>query len=166
MLTAQALHDAVAVEEQGFVDRLAAEVAARRGWPRDWLNDGVRVYLSPGVEGVARHHELFRAYPSEQEPGLRVFVPSAEYVLAMKLMAMRIDPGGEKLDTTDIVNLLKVVGLKSEEDAIGFAAGFYPEARISGRLRLGIRELWRARETLAKDGNESPTYLGRGGSQA
>lgn len=117
--------DAVAVGDQDYVNRLAGEIGARRGWSPDWLNDGVRTYLSPNVEGTRRHHELFRAYPSEQAPGLRVFVPSAEYVLAMKLMAMRIDSAGAE-DLRDIVNLLDLVELKSEEDAVEFAAAFTP----------------------------------------
>jgi hypothetical protein len=62
--------DAVAAVDQGFLDIAAQTVAARRGWPRDWLNDGVRTYLSPQVEGFAQH-TLFRTYPNEQAPGLR-----------------------------------------------------------------------------------------------
>jgi hypothetical protein len=42
--------DAVAAEDQGFLDNAAQTIAARRGWPRDWLNDGVRTYLSPHVD--------------------------------------------------------------------------------------------------------------------
>jgi hypothetical protein len=66
--------DAVTAIDQRFLDTAAQTVAARRGWPRDWLNDGVRTYLSPQVEGFAQH-TLFRTYPNEQTPGLRVFVP-------------------------------------------------------------------------------------------
>jgi hypothetical protein len=69
--------DAVAAEDQGFLDSVAHTIAARRGWPHDWLN-----YLSPRVEGFAQH-TLFRTYPREEMPGLRVFVPTAEYILAM-----------------------------------------------------------------------------------
>ena len=47
--------DAVAATDQGFLDSAAQTIAARRGWPRDWLNDGVRSYLSPAVEGFAQH---------------------------------------------------------------------------------------------------------------
>src|SRR5579864_5466478 len=82
--------DAVAAEDQSFADEAAAMIAVRRGWPRDWLNDGVRTYLSPLVEGFEQH-ALFHTYPSEEQPGLRVFVPTAEYLLAMKLMALRLD---------------------------------------------------------------------------
>jgi hypothetical protein len=123
--------DAVVEGDQSTVNRLAEEVARSRGWAPDWLNDGVRAYLSPNVDGLAQHHELLRAYPSEQEPGLRVFVPSPEYMLAMKLMAMRLDPAGSKSDLADIVNLMEVVGLKTPEETVDFAASFYPEAKIS-----------------------------------
>jgi hypothetical protein len=115
------------------------------------------------AEEVARLRTLLRAYPSEQGPGLRVFVPSAEYMLAMKLMAMRIDPTGDKSDIADILNLLEVVGFKTENDLIDFAARFYPEAKISARLHLGIRELWRAKDNLTQEGRHAtPSYLGRG----
>jgi hypothetical protein len=70
--------DAVVEGDQSTVTRWAEEIARTRNWPRDWLNDGVRTCLSPHVAGLQEHHALFRAYPSEQEPGLRVFVPSPD----------------------------------------------------------------------------------------
>jgi len=155
--------DAVVEGDQSTIVSLAEDIARSRGWPRDWLNDGVRTYLSPQVDGLQEHHALFRAYPSEQEPGLRVFVPSPEYMLAMKFMAMRLDPTGAKSDLADILNLLDIVGLTTPEDAIDFAAAFYPEARISARLHLGIRALWRMKDRQTQEGQHgAPTYLGRG----
>ena len=157
--------DAVVEGNQDTITRLVEDIARVRHWPKDWLNDGVRTYLSPQVSGIQEHHALFRAYPSEQEPGLRVFVPSPEYMLAMKLMAMRIDPSGGKSDVADILNLLDVVGFTTQEEVIDFAASFYPEAKISARLRLGIRELWRAKDNPTQEGRHAtPSYLGRGRS--
>ena len=125
-----------------------------------WLNDGVRTYLSRNVEGVSEHHQLFRSYPSEQEPGLRVFVPTPEYILAMKLMAMRLDEIAGKSDLDDIINLLDVVEIDTPETAIAFAAGFYPEARVSARLLLGVQELWRLKRSHhGERSDEAPTYL-------
>jgi hypothetical protein len=107
---------------------------------------------------------LLRAYPSESEPGLRVFVPTAEYVLAMKLMAMRIDTASGQKDLADILNLLAVTGIKEKSEIVQFAAAFYPEARTSGRLLLSIEELWRAYEKGARENSdETPRYLGRSG---
>lgn len=159
--------DAVVDESsQEWLAHLAEEMARARNWPRDWLNDGVRTYLSPQVCGVQEHHALLRAYPSEQEPGLRVFVPSPEYLLAMKLMAMRLDPAGEKSDVADILNLLAVVGLTTLEEVIDFASSSYPEAKISARLHLGLRELWRIKDIPTKGRHATPSYLGRGRSSS
>ena len=137
--------DAVALCNQAIVDQLAAEVAATLGLPPSWLNDGVRTYLSPRVDAPAQH-ELFATYPGEAEPGLRVFVPNAAYMLAMKLMALRIDPAAETQDLPDILALIEVVGLQRKEDIVEFAASFYPEARISGKLHLAIDTIWRERQ--------------------
>jgi hypothetical protein len=83
-------------------------------------------------------------------------------MLAMKLMARRLDPTGDKSDLADILNLLDVVGLHTPEDVMDFAGHFYPEARISGRLRLGIQALWRVKDTPTQEGRHAaPTYLGR-----
>jgi hypothetical protein len=155
--------DAVASEDQGFLDSAAATVASRRGWPRSWLNDGVRTYLSPHVEGFAQH-TLFRTYPNEEAPGLRVFVPTAEYMLAMKLMALRLDPGGGRNDLEDILNLMQVAGIKEKAEILRFAARFYPEARTSGRLALGVDHLWNEySRRMERPDHEPPRYLGRSG---
>lgn len=157
---------AVAESSQDTIARWAEEVARARGWPSDWLNDGVRTDLTdlnPNVNGLREHHTLLRAYPTEQEPGLRIFAPSAEYILAMKLMAMRLDPTGDKSDLADIIYLITIVGCKTPQELIDFAANFYPEAKISARLRLGIREVWRSKDTPKQEGRHAaPSYLGRG----
>jgi hypothetical protein len=158
--------DAVAATDQGFLDSAAQTIAARRGWPRDWLNDGVRTYLSPAVEGFAQH-TLFRTYPSEQTPGLRLFVPTPEYMLAMKLMALRIEPGSDRNDLEDILNLMQITGLKEKSDIVEFAARFYPEARTSGRLMLSVDHLWNEySRRLQRPTHEPPQYLGRSGPES
>src|SRR6266571_4101463 len=54
------------------------------------------------------------------------------------------------------------VGLHTPEDVVDFAVRFYPEARISGRRRLGIQALWRVKDTPTQEGRHAaPTYLGR-----
>jgi hypothetical protein len=158
--------DAVAAEDQGFIDRAAQTIAAHRGWPRDWLNDGVRTYLSPQVDGFEQH-TLFRTYPSEEKPGLRVFVPTAEYMLAMKLMALRLDPAGGKNDLEDILNLMRISGMKEKGDILRFASRFYPEARTSGKLVLAIDHLWNEYSRRSeRSAHETPQYLGRGGDKS
>jgi hypothetical protein len=84
-------------------------------------------------------------------------------MLAMKLMALRIEPSTGK-DLEDILSLMQIAGLKNQMDIVAFAAQFYPEARISGKLRLALEDLWRAYEArLARRDHEPPRYLGRSG---
>jgi len=129
------------------------------------MSDDKRPVFTAERLGFAQH-TLFRTYPSEKTPGVRVFVPSAEYMLAMKLMALRLDPAGARNDLEDIVNLMQVAGLKEKSDILRFAARFYPEARTSGKLALAVDHLWeeyaRHRQRSADD---APRYLGRSGPQ-
>ncbi len=157
--------DAVADDEgQRVIDRLAAVVAARRGWPESWLNDQVYPFLSDQVDGLGQHHELFRSYPCEQAPGVRIFVPTPEYILAMKLMAMRIDASVGAKDRDDIVNLMAIVGLQTPQETLEFVAAFYPEARVSEQVGLGLQDLFGSRDVPREDwpDDAAPTYLGRG----
>jgi len=55
--------DAVTKGSQETIARLAEDIARARNWPRDWLDDGVRTYLSPNIHGLLEHHALLRAYP-------------------------------------------------------------------------------------------------------
>ncbi|MBV9221879.1 MAG: hypothetical protein JO366_00580 [Methylobacteriaceae bacterium] len=151
--------DAVAIADQAFINGAAQTIGRSRGWPADWLNDGVRTYLSPKIEGTVAH-ELFATYPDERTPGLRVYVPTAEYLLAMKLMAMRVEAVGGK-DLQDIVNLMQIVGVRNRRQIVDFAAEFYPEARTSGKLRLGIENLWTRYQRSLVETHEPPVYLGR-----
>jgi hypothetical protein len=90
-----------------------------------------------------------------------VFVPTPEYLLAMKLMAMRIGKGEDDKDLDDILNLLEIVGLTEQTETLQFAAQFFPEAAVSDKVRRGIDEIFRLRgdstHVLAA------RYLGRGG---
>jgi hypothetical protein len=85
--------DAVLQGDPEWLRRTAREIAQQRGWPADWLNDAVKGFLSSKDQEIAAR-SLFRTYPCEQNPGLRVFVASPRYLFAMKLamkcLAMRI----------------------------------------------------------------------------
>ena len=153
--------DAVASTDQPFVDRIAAEIATRRGWPSDWLNDGVRVYLSPNVD-APDEHSLIGTYPSEKTPGLRVYVPIAEYMLAMKLMALRIDDAQGFKDKADIDNLLSVTGITTKAGLIEVASKYYPEARVSAKLILAADQILADQATEDRR-HEAPRYIDRRG---
>jgi hypothetical protein len=55
---------------------------------------------------------------------------------------------------------------KEKADILRFTAGFYPEARTSGRLALAIDHLWNEYSCrLERPDHEPPRYLGRSGPQ-
>jgi hypothetical protein len=88
------------------------DIAARNGWQENWFNDGVAVHLSSLADHAADHLE-FATFPRHGEAaGLVVSVPTAEYLLALKLKAFRVlDPARGETERLDILNLMRVVGI-------------------------------------------------------
>jgi hypothetical protein len=132
--------DAVARTDAAVLRTLARELAVSRNWPENWLNDAVKGFLSADDRNPEAT-TLFRTYPSEKEPGLRVYVASPEYLLAMKCLAMRIgDPHGSE-DLADIERLLKLLGLATSEAVLDIVAKYYPKERIPPKTRFGVEEI-------------------------
>lgn len=94
--TRELTHDIDAVvlspTEKWKVFELVRIIASKYGWPEDWLNDNVEIYIGDDIIS----HRLFL------EPGIEVFVPVTEQMLALKLSAAR---GG--VDLNDAAELLK-----------------------------------------------------------
>jgi hypothetical protein len=73
-----------------WLARTVQEIAKERHWRDDWFNDAVAFHLSSLADHAADHLE-FGTFPRDgTPPGLVVSVPSAEYLLALKLKAFRI----------------------------------------------------------------------------
>lgn len=129
--------DAVVAGDAEFVRKAAKLVAEEKGWPENWLNDGVKGFLSDHQE-----MSVYGAYPSIDYPGLRVYVPTAEYMLAMKCMAMRIGGAESDRDVDDIRFLVAECGLKKPEEAIAIVEKFYPKRVIQPKVAFGIEEIF------------------------
>ncbi len=122
--------DIDAVFEPGQPVRDAVRrIAEREGLPADWLNDAVRGFISPAGQ--------FDPYFDGE--GLRVFVASAEYVLAMKILAMRSE--GIASDLADIRFLCRYLGVTTAAAAMDIVEKYYPERRLAPRIRFGLEEL-------------------------
>lgn len=121
----------------------AAAIARDEGWQADWLNDAVQFHLSPLADRAA-DHVPFGSFPRDGEPGLRVFVPSARYMLALKLKAMRInDPARGPVETADIRNLLQVCGVADIGEAIAILAQYFPRsAQDADKQRFFLKHIW------------------------
>ena len=120
--------DAVFVPKRE-VYQAASEVAAACGAEDDWLNDAVKGFLSDRNE-TSLLLDL---------PGLKVFVASPEYLLAMKCMSMRL--GKEDTDLEDVRFLLDRLDLRRAEDVLDLVSRYYPEERIQPKTRFAIEEL-------------------------
>lgn len=106
------------------VDRLAAA----NGWQPDWFNDGVAFHLS-GLADLGGDHLEFGSFPRDGAPGLIVYVPTAKYLLALKLKAIRVnDPLRGEQERLDILNLMRVAGIRSAEEAVALLARFFPNS--------------------------------------
>lgn len=106
----------------------AAKVAKDLGLPEDWLNDAVKGFM-PGADEHPR--------PVPDVRGIEITTASPQYLLAMKLMAMRF---GE--DDEDIEILLNECGLHSAETALELLERMYPLEQPPLKTRLFLEELF------------------------
>src|SRR4051812_13743626 len=130
------------------------EIAKQNNWQDDWFNDGVAFHLSPLADRAADHLE-FGTFPRDgTPPGLVVSVPSAEYLLALKLKAIRVtDALRGETERLDILNLMQVVGISTAEDAIALLGRYFPVSAASPeKQRFLLKNMNRA------GGVDAPKY--------
>lgn len=112
--------------------KCSAIVANEQGLPEDWLNDGVKGFVSGKgtltTEGVP------------QFSNLRVTRPTAEYLLAMKCIAARAPGYDSQGDRQDIAFLIKHLDIKDAESAIALVERFYEPSRILPKTQFMIME--------------------------
>lgn len=133
--------DAVFEKDRAFINRAAEQIATEFGWPTDWLNDGVKGFLS-NRDADTDAKTLFRTYPSEARSGLRVFVASPAYLFAMKCLAMRAGGIGQNEDVQDIKQLGDILGVSSAGDAFAIVSRYYPSGRLPPKTQFGIEEIF------------------------
>ena len=110
----------------------AARVAVQSGVDEHWLNDAVKGYLSARGP-FSTYLEL---------SNLRVFCADANYLLAMKCLAMRI--GEQFQDLDDVRYLLRHIGVREYEDAMEIVTKYYPRSRFPQRTLYALEELLQA----------------------
>ena len=111
------------------VRQAAARVAIRAGIDSNWLNDGVKAFLSPQGDFA----------PFLELDHLRVMVAQPEYLLAMKCLAMRV--GAEFHDEDDVRYLLRHLDLRDYERAVAVITKYYPRERFPQKTLYALAEL-------------------------
>jgi hypothetical protein len=133
--------DAVFESDRTFVRSAARTIAEEFGWDETWINDGVKGFLSSS-DMQADAKRLLHSYPSEEHPGLRVFVASPAYLFAMKCLAMRAGGVEDVQDIEDIRNLGQLLGIMTAEQAIAVVSRYYPPQALPPKTRFGLEEIF------------------------
>lgn len=111
------------------IRQAANRVTLEQGVDQGWLNDGVKAYLSP--------HGDYE--PFLELSNLKVFCAIAEYLLAMKCMAMRL--GEEFQDLDDVRYLLRNLGITSYDKALAVISKYYPLDKFPQKTLYVLEEL-------------------------
>lgn len=114
-------------EPKAVIYEASRRVAARQGIEEHWLSDAVKAFL-PGDDPSAT--VLF------ERPGLAVRIASARYLLAMKVMAARVER-----DEDDIKRLTELCGLGSSEEVLDLVVDIYPHVAIPPRVQFFLAEM-------------------------
>ena len=118
--------DAYFSAEPQAIREAARAVAQQEGLAEDWLNDGIKgfFYQAPPVQRWAEY------------PGLRVYVVSLEYALAMKAIA------GRPEDIDDIRALVQRLQLTSAQEVLAIVQRYVPQRLVPPRAQYLIETLF------------------------
>jgi hypothetical protein len=126
-----------------WLTKVVQQIGKENDWSETWLNDAVTFHLSH-LAREDRDLTAFGTFPRRHEKvGLGVFVPTARYMLALKLKALRIsnfEKGPQ--DMADVAHLLKALHLTETEQAIEIFAEFFPSsAADADKQRFVLKHL-------------------------
>jgi hypothetical protein len=117
------------------IRELARRIADEQHLAANWLNDGVKGFVSTRHETTAGNLPQF--------PNLRLTMPVPEYLLAMKCLAARI--GGtadEPSDVADITFLIHHLKLKSPTEVLDLVGQYYPANRTPVKTQYLVESLF------------------------
>ena len=106
----------------------AAAVALRFGIPKDWLNDAAKGFFLSDPPRI----------PVLELDHLRVWAPTAEYMLAMKCVSARFDTH----DRGDVAFLIRHLGLEQPDEVLRIICRYYPRERIPPKAQFLVEELF------------------------
>ncbi len=124
--------DGIFVPKQDVIAS-ARQVAEEFGFEPDWLNDGVKGFISDEAEYTADGMPVFS--------NLRIMRPTTEYLLAMKCLASRAADAATDGDRADIMTLLKLTGISDAADVCDLVVRYYKESLLPPKVRFYIEEL-------------------------
>ena len=130
-------------------------IATSNGWSAHWLNDAVQFHLSP-LARTDRDIVAFGTFPRRSDRvGITVFVPTARYMLALKLKALRVaSPAKGTKDYADVAKLLRVLDVRDVEEAIEILSEYFPKSGADAdKQRFVLRHI-----LAAERSQDAPRY--------
>jgi hypothetical protein len=116
---------------------VAKVVAGELGLPEDWLNDSAKAFVS--AQGDYED-------PGLTFPNLKIVTPTAEYMLAMKVLSARTAAGAERGDKGDIALLIDRLGLRNTAEVMQVVGRYYEDARLLPRAAYLVDEIFEERK--------------------
>jgi hypothetical protein len=110
----------------------ARRVSEELDLPADWLNDGVKGFVSSTPELTVEDMPVL--------PNLRILRPTGRYLLAMKCLASRVPGYDTRGDLGDVVRLCRSLGLRSADEIFRIIEDFYPRDLIPARTQFFVEE--------------------------
>lgn len=104
-------------------------VAQANDLREDWLNDAVKGYVVPHSQRI-----LFDL------SNLKIYVPEPDYLLAMKVLAARV----EATDKADVEFLIKLLGLGTADDVFSILEKYYPREQIKPATQFFVEEIFQS----------------------
>jgi predicted nucleotidyltransferase len=118
--------DAFIASDATAMRAAVAAVAKRHHLPEAWLNDAVKGFL----------HTQPTTRMWAQYPGLRIYVPTTDYIFAMKADAARPE------DRDDLLVLKKTLGLTKLDEALAIVERYIPRPRIRVQTQYMLESLF------------------------
>lgn len=109
-----------------YIRNAIRKIAEKYNLPVDWINFAVKMFV------VEHEREIFLDLPN-----LKVYVPSPEYLLAMKVLAAR----AESFDLEDIKVLIIKLNLQTVEAVLNLVANYYPNKNIKPETQFLLEEI-------------------------
>ncbi len=93
----------------------------------DWLNDGVKGFVVQHAQKIIL-----------DLPNLKIFIPEADYLLAMKTLSARVDT----TDKQDVEFLVKLLKIDSADRVFNILEKYYPQQQIKPATKFFIEEIF------------------------
>ncbi len=105
----------------------AMRIAGNNNLREDWLNDGVKGFLTDHAQTVFL-----------DMPNLKVYIPAPDYLLAMKTLSARIDT----TDKDDVRFLIGKLKIHSANEVFSILEKYYPRQQIRPATKFFIEEIF------------------------